>query len=145
MKFAQSCCAGLAFAAIAGHDRGVSVRRWRVLALSILVCALAVVFVVPVGARAASTQFGSSLAPGPVVTFGCNGKPGLTNSPNWGDFGLFANNEPGGCTWSQAGVWGLNSGSDPRARSVPSDGRIIGAEVLSGANPSPISITIFRQ
>ena len=58
---------------------------------------------------------------------------------------MFANNEPGGCTWSQAGVWGLNAGSDPRTRSVPSDGRIIAAEVLSGPNPSPISITIFKQ
>ena len=106
---------------------------------------LAALLLVPVGANAAATQFGSSLAPGPVLTFGCNAKPGLTNSPNWGDFGLFANNEPGGCTWSQAGVWGLNSGSDPRTRSVPSDGRIIAAEILSGANPSPISITIFKQ
>jgi hypothetical protein len=120
----------------------VSVRPPRLLAPLILVCAL---FLVPTNAGAAATQFGSSLAPGPVVTFGCNAQPGLTNSPNWGDFGLFANNEPGGCTWSQAGVWGLNSGSDPRARSVPADGRITGAEILSGANPSPIWITIIRQ
>jgi len=123
----------------------VSVRRPRVLAPLILACALAALLLVPVGAGAAATQFGSSLAPGPVLAFGCNAKPGLTNSPNWGDFGLSANNEPGGCTWSQAGVWGLNSGSDPRTRSVPSDGRIIAAEVLSGPNPSPISITIFKQ
>jgi hypothetical protein len=127
------------------HDRGVSVRRPRFLAPLILACALAALLVAPVGANAAATQFGSSLAPGPVLGFGCNAKPGLTNSPNWGDFGLFPNNEPGGCTWSQAGVWGLNSGSDPRTRSVPSDGRILAAEVLSGANPSPISITIFKQ
>jgi hypothetical protein len=145
VKFAQSSSRPLPFAATAGHDRGVSVRRPRALAPLILACALAALLLVPVGANAAATQFGSSLAPGPVLTFGCNAKPGLTNSPNWGDFGLFANNEPGGCTWSQAGVWGLNAGSDPRTRSVPSDGRIIAAEVLSGPNPSPISITIFKQ
>jgi hypothetical protein len=145
VKFAQSWYRSLPFAAGAVHDRGVSVRRPRALAPLILACALAALLLVPVGAGAASSQFGSSLAPGPVLTFGCNAKPGLTNSPNWGDFGLFANNEPGGCTWSQAGVWGLNSGSDPRTRSVPSDGRIIAAEVLSGANPSPISITTFKQ
>ncbi|MGH2939098.1 MAG: hypothetical protein ACRDPE_13370 [Solirubrobacterales bacterium] len=120
----------------------MSVRRPRVLTPLTLVCALAALLVLPGGAGAAATQFGSSLTPGPVLTFGCNAKPGLTNSPNWGDFGLFANNEPAGCTWSQAGVWGLNSGGDPRTRSVPSDGRIAAAEVLSGANPSPISITI---
>ncbi len=78
-----------------------------------------------------------------MVTFGCNAKPSLYDAS--GNYALFVNNEPGGCTWSQAGVWGLNSGSDPRTRSVPSDGRIIAAEILSGANPSPISITIFKQ
>lgn len=118
------------------------VRPLRVLALLIFACAL---FLAPAHAGAAATQFGSSLAAGPVVPYGCNVQPGLTNSPNWGDFGLFTNNQPGGCTWSQAGVWGLNSGSDPRARSVPADGRITGAEILSGANPSPIWITIIRQ
>lgn len=145
MKFAHSSREALPLRAAEVHDRGVSVRRPRALAPLILACALAAHLLVPGGAGAAATQFGSSLAPGPVLTFGCNAKPGLTNSPNWGDFGLFANNEPGGCTWSQAGVWGLNAGSDPRTRSVPSDGRIIAAEVLSGANPSPISITIFKQ
>jgi len=108
-----------------------------------LACALAALLLVPVGASAAATQFGSSLAPGPTVGFGCNAKPSLYDAS--GNYGLFANNEPGGCTWSQAGVWGLNSGSDPRTRSVPSDGRIIAAEVLSGPNPAPISITIFKQ
>jgi hypothetical protein len=106
----------------------------------ILACAL---FFAPAHAGAAATQFGSSLTPGPVVTFGCDAKPSLYDSS--GNYGLFVNNEPGGCTWSQAGMWGLSSGSDPRARSVPSDGRITAAEVLSGANPSPISITIFKQ
>jgi hypothetical protein len=120
----------------------VSVRPLRVLAPLILVCAL---FLAPAHAGAAATQFGSSLGPGPVVNWGCNAQPSLTNSPNYGDFGLFLNNQPGGCTWSQAGVWGLNSGTDPRARSVPADGRITGAEILSGANPSPIWITIIRQ
>ncbi|HKZ14439.1 MAG TPA: hypothetical protein VJL81_11395 [Solirubrobacterales bacterium] len=120
----------------------MSVRPPRVLAPLILACAL---LLAPAHAGAAAVQFGSSLAPGPVVNYGCNVQPGLTNSPNWGDFGLFFNNEPGGCTWSQAGVWGLNSGSDPRARSVPADGRITAAEILSGPNPSPIWITIIRQ
>jgi len=118
----------------------VSVRPLRVLAPLILVSAL---FFAPAHAGAAAIQFGSSLAPGPVVTFGCNAKPSLYDAS--GNYGLFVNNEPGGCTWSQAGVWGLNSVSDPRTRSVPSDGRIVAAEVLSGAQPSPISITIFKQ
>ena len=121
----------------------MSVRRPRALAPLIFACAFAALILAPVGAGAASSQFGSSLAPGPSGVFGCNVKPSLFDYS--GNFGFFANNEPGGCTWSQAGVWGLNSGNDPRARSVPSDGRIIAAEVLSGANPSPISITIFKQ
>jgi hypothetical protein len=120
----------------------VSVRPPRSLAPLILACAL---LLAPAHAGAAATQFGSSLTPGPVVSFGCNARPGLTNSPSWGDFGLFPNGEAGGCTWSQAGVWGLGSGGDPRARSVPADGRITAAEVLSGPNPSPIWITIIRQ
>ncbi|MBS1679413.1 MAG: hypothetical protein JST08_18720 [Actinobacteria bacterium] len=121
----------------------MSARCTRVLAPLILASALVALLLAPVGAGAAATQFGSSLAAGPAGAFGCNAKPSLYDYS--GNFGLFANNEPGGCTWSQAGVWGLNSGSDPRTRSVPSDGRIVGAEVLSGANPSPISITIFSQ
>lgn len=105
-----------------------------------LACAL---FLAPAHAGAAAIQFGSSLTPGPSGVFGCNVKPGGYDSS--GNI-LFSNNaEPGGCTWSQAGVWGLNSGSDPRARSVPADGRITAAEILSGANPSPITITIIRQ
>lgn len=118
----------------------MSVRPTRVLAPLILALAL---FFAPAHAGAAAVQFGSSLAPGPAGAFGCSVKPSLYDSS--GNFGLFANNEPGGCTWSQAGVWGLNSGSDPRTRSVPGDGRIIAAEILSGANPSPISITVIRQ
>jgi hypothetical protein len=125
------------------HDRVVSVRRPRVLAPLILACALAALLLVPVGANAAAVQFGSALTPGPMVTWGCNAKPSLYDPS--GNFGLFVNEEPGGCTWSQAGVWGLNSGSDPRTRSVPSDGRITAVEVLSGPNPSPISITVFKQ
>jgi hypothetical protein len=108
-----------------------------------LACALAALLIVPVGAGAASSQFGSSLTTGASGLFGCDAKPSLFDAS--GNYGLFVNNEPGGCTWSQAGVWGLTSGSDPRTRSVPGDGRIIAAEILSGANPSPISITIFKQ
>ena len=118
----------------------MSVRPPRVLAPLIFACAL---FFAPAHAGAAAIQFGSSLTPGPVVNYGCNAKPSLYDAS--GNYGLFANNEPGGCTWSQAGVWGLNSGSDPRARSVPADGRITAAEILSGPNPSPITITIMRQ
>jgi hypothetical protein len=121
----------------------VSVRRSRAFAPLIRACALFALFFTPAHAGAAAVQFGSSLTPGPVVTFGCNAKPSLYDAS--GNYGLFVNNEPNGCTWSQAGVWGLNSGSDPRTRSVPSDGRIIAAEILSGAKPSPISVTIFKQ
>jgi hypothetical protein len=118
----------------------VSVRPPRALAPLILACAL---FFAPAHAGAAATQFGSSLAPGPSGVLGCNVRPfGYDLS---GNVQFFNNNEPGGCTWSQAGVWGLSSGSDPRGRSVPADGRITGAEVLSGANPSPLTITIIRQ
>jgi hypothetical protein len=141
--FTQAWFEALPLARVAGHDRGVPVRRPRALAPLILACTFAALLGVPVAAGAASSQFGSSLAPGPSGAFGCDAKPSLYDAS--GNYGLFVNNEPGGCTWSQAGVWGLNSGSDPRTRSVPSDGRIIGAEVLSGANPSPISITIFKQ
>lgn len=118
----------------------MSVRPLRVLAPLILACAL---FLAPAHAGAAATQFGSSLTPGTSGLFGCNVKP-FGYEIN-GNVQFFKNTEGGGCTWSQAGVWGLNSGSDPRARSVPADGRITSAEVLSGANPSPIWITIIRQ
>ncbi len=118
----------------------MSVRPPRVLAPLILACAL---FLVPATANGAATQFGSSLTPGASGVFGCNAKPGGYEIS--GEVLFFQNNEAGGCTWSQSGVWGLNSGSDPRARSVPADGRIIGAEILSGANPSPLWITIIRQ
>jgi len=47
------------------------------------------------------------------------------------------------CTWRQAGVWGLET--DPRVSSVPGDGRIIRAEVLSGPNPAPLRIAVLRQ
>jgi hypothetical protein len=118
----------------------VSVRPLRVLAPLILACAL---LFAPTHAGAAAIQFGSSLAPGPSGLFGCNVRP-FGYDLN-GNVQFFNNPEAGGCTWSQAGVWGLNSGSDPRARSVPADGRITSAEILSGANPSPIWITIIRQ
>ncbi len=121
----------------------MSVRPPRVLAPLILACALCATLLAPAFASGAATQFGSSLAPGPAGAFGCSVKPSLYDYS--GNFGLFTNSEPGGCTWSQAGVWGLNSGSDPRARSVPGDGRITSAEVLSGPNPSPLSITMIRQ
>ncbi len=121
----------------------MSVRPPRVLALMILACAACAALLAPAFASGAATQFGSSLAPGPAGAFGCSVKPSLYDYS--GNFGLFTNAEPGGCTWSQAGVWGLNSSGDPRARSVPGDGRITGAEILSGSNPSPLWITVIRQ
>lgn len=142
MKFAQSWPRPLPFAAAAGHDRGVSVRRPRALAPLILACALAVLLLAPVGAGAAATQFGSSLAPGPTAGFGCNARPFLAGPE--GNYGLFQNNEPGGCTWRQAGVWG-GSETDPRTSGVPGDGTITAAEVLSGPDPAPIRIAVLRQ
>ena len=118
----------------------MSVRPLRAFAPLILACAL---FLAPADAGAAATQFGSSLTPGSSGLFGCNVRP-FGYDLN-GNVQFFKNTEPGGCTWSQAGVWGLNSGSDPRGRSVPADGRITTAEILSGANPSPIWITVIRQ
>jgi hypothetical protein len=118
----------------------VSVRPPRVLAPLLFVCAL---LFVPGNAAAAPIQFGSPLTPGPSGLFGCSVRPGGYDTS--GNVLFFQNLEAGGCTWSQAGVSGLNSGSDPRARSVPADGRIVAAEILSGANPSPIWITIIRQ
>ncbi|MBS1845207.1 MAG: hypothetical protein JST53_12390, partial [Actinobacteria bacterium] len=119
----------------------MSVRRPRDLAPLILACALAALLLVPVGANAAATQFGSSLAPGPTVTWGCDARPFLADSQ--GNYGLFENTEPGGCTWRQAGVWGVET--DPRTSGVPGDGTITAAEVLSGPNPAPIRISVLRQ
>jgi hypothetical protein len=53
------------------------------------------------------------------------------------------NTQTSNCTWRQAGVWA--SETDPRVSSVPGDGRIVRAEVLSGAKPAPIQISILRQ
>jgi hypothetical protein len=107
----------------------------------ILACALAALLLVPVGANAAATQFGSALTPGPTVSWGCNARPFLTGPE--GNYGLFENNEPGGCTWRQAGVWG--SETDPRTSGVPGDGTITAAEILSGPEPAPIRISVLRQ
>jgi hypothetical protein len=121
-------------------NRAVSVRPPRVLAV---LAAFALLLVAPALSQGAAVQFGSSLTPGPVAGFGCEAEPVLINSPNWGDYGLVPNTKSADCTWRQAGVWG--SETDPRASSVPSDGRIVRAEVLSGANPAPLRISVLRQ
>lgn len=123
------------------HDRGVSVRRPRALAPPILACALAALLLVPGGAGAAATRFGSSLAPGPTAGFGCALRPFLADTS--GNYGLFPNAEPGGCTWRQAGVWGVET--DPRTSGVPGDGTITAAEILSGPDPAPVRISVLRQ
>jgi hypothetical protein len=141
VKFAQSSRPALPSAANAGHDRRVSVRRPRAFAPLILACALVVLLLLPVGANAASSQFGSALAPGPTAGFGCGQRPFLADTS--GNYGLFTNTEPGGCTWRQSGVWGAES--DPRTSGVPGDGTITAAEVLSGPDPAPIRISVLRQ
>jgi hypothetical protein len=119
----------------------VSVRRTRVLAPLILACALAAPLATPVGASAAASQFGSALSPGPSGAFGCSQRPFLVDTS--GNYGLFPNLEPGGCTWRQAGVWGVET--DPRTSAVPADGTITAAEILSGADPAPVRISVLRQ
>jgi hypothetical protein len=104
---------------------------------------LAALLALPALAAAAPVQFGSPLTPGPSGAFGCELRPFQTNSPQYGDWGLFQNTQTNDCTWRQSGVWG--SETDSRVSSVPGDGRIVRAEVLSGANPAPIRITVIRQ
>ena len=43
--------------------------------------------------------------------FGCNVRPFGYRQLNGNLVQFFNNPEPGGCTWSQAGVWGLNLGA----------------------------------
>jgi hypothetical protein len=107
----------------------------------VLACALAAFFLVPAGAGAAASQFGSSLTPGPTAGFGCGARPFIADTS--GNYGLFVNSEPGGCTWRQAGVWG--SETDPRTSGVPGDGTITAAEILSGPDPAPLRISVLRQ
>lgn len=103
----------------------------------------ALLLAAPTLSAAAPVQFGSGLLPGSNAGFGCELEPFLVNSPNWGDYGLVPNSKGPDCTWRQAGVWGLET--DPRVSSVPGDGRIIRAEVLSGPNPAPLRIAVLRQ
>jgi len=98
---------------------------------------------VPSVAGAAPVQFGSPLTPGPSGAFGCNAIPLLSNSPTYGDVQFFQNTFTADCTWRQSGVYG--SITDPRTSGVPGDGRIIGAEILSGPNPAPVQISVLRQ
>jgi hypothetical protein len=107
----------------------------------VLACALAALLLLPLGAAAASSQFGSSLAPGPSAGFGCGARPFIADTS--GNYALFQNSEPGGCTWRQSGVWGAET--DPRTSSVPGDGTITAAEILSGPEPAPIRIQVLRQ
>jgi hypothetical protein len=107
----------------------------------VLACALAALLLLPLGAAAAPSQFGSSLAPGPSAGFGCGARPFIADTS--GNYALFQNSEPGGCTWRQSGVWGAES--DPRTSSVPGDGTITAAEILSGPEPAPLRIQVLRQ
>jgi hypothetical protein len=111
--------------------------------LAVVLGVFALLLALPALSAAAPVQFGSSLAPGPTAGFGCEWEPTLVNTPNWGDYGLVPNSKGPDCTWRQAGVWG--SITDPRVSSVPGDGRIIRAEVLSGPNPAPLRISVLRQ
>jgi hypothetical protein len=104
---------------------------------------LAALLALPSFAAAAPVQFGSSLTPGPSGAFGCELQPFQAGPPNYGDWLLFQNTQYNDCTWRQSGVWG--SETDTRVSNVPGDGRIVRAEVLSGANPAPIRISVIRQ
>ena len=109
-----------------------------------LLAALAVfalLLAAPALSAAAPVQFGSALLPGPVVNFGCEAEPTIIDTA--GNYGLVVNSKGPDCTWRQAGVWGVET--DPRVSSVPGDGRIIRAEVLSGPNPAPLRISVLRQ
>jgi hypothetical protein len=95
----------------------------------------------PALSEGAAVQFGSSLTSGSVVNWGCEAEPTIIDTS--GNYGLVQNTNGPDCTWRQAGVWG--SETDPRVSSVPGDGRIIRAEILSGPNPAPVRIAVLRQ
>lgn len=111
--------------------------------LAAVLAVFALLLALPALSLAAPSQFGSSLAAGQTAGFGCELQPVLVNTPQWGDYGLIQNTQSADCTWRQAGVWA--SITDPRTSGVPGDGRIIAAEILSGANPAPLRISVLRQ
>lgn len=106
-----------------------------------LLVVLAAALALPVLSAAAPVQFGSSLTPGPTVEWGCEYEPSIVDTA--GNYGLVPNRNGSDCTWRQAGVWGAET--DPRVSSVPGDGRIVRAEILSGPNPAPVRISVLRQ
>lgn len=108
---------------------------------AVLALVLALLLVAPAAGSAAPVQFGSSLPAGPVVNWGCEAEPTLIDTA--GNYGLVPNSKGPDCTWRQAGAWG--SETDPRVSSVPGDGRIVRAEILSGPSPAPVRIAVLRQ
>lgn len=109
--------------------------------LAALLAAFIAALALPALSAAAPVQFGSSLAPGPTVDWGCEYEPSIIDTS--GNYGLVQNSNGPDCTWRQAGVWGAET--DPRVSSVPGDGRITRAEILSGPKPAPLRITVLRQ
>lgn len=109
--------------------------------VAVLAAAVTAGLALPALGAAAPVQFGSSLTPGPTVDWGCEWEPSIVNSS--GDYGLVPSSKGPDCTWRQAGVWGVET--DPRVSSVPGDGRIVRAEILSGPNPAPVRIAVLRQ
>jgi hypothetical protein len=109
--------------------------------LAAVLAVFALLLALPALSAAAPVQFGSSLTAGPNIEFGCEREPMIADTA--GNYGLFPNTKGPDCTWRQAGVWGAET--DPRVSSVPGDGRIIRAEILSGPNPAPLRITVLRQ
>lgn len=102
---------------------------------------LGLLLAAPALSVAAPVQFGSSLTAPPNTNFGCELEPAIVDTS--GNYGLVPNSKGPDCTWRQAGVWGVET--DPRVSSVPGDGRIIRAEILSGPNPAPLRISVLRQ
>jgi len=106
----------------------------------VLIGVLGLALVAPASTSATVTTFGSSLAAAPNATFGCELGPFTVD----GNFDvLLSSSGAGDCTWRQQGVFG--SLTDPRAGSVPGDGRITQVQVRAGANPAPLRFVIFRQ
>jgi hypothetical protein len=97
--------------------------------------------VAPSGASGQAQVFGSPLTATPNVAFGCETAPVLDAGS--GNYFPAPSNTPD-CTWRQQGVFGSPAG-DTRFSSVPGNGRIIRAEVLSGAGAAPLRFTVLSQ
>src|SRR4051794_15035942 len=102
--------------------------------------ALASALVLPAAAAADTQVLGSPLTEAPNVQPGCEAMPQIVDTQ--GNMGAVQSGTAD-CTWRLAGS--ETNPADPRGSTVPGTGRIFAGSVRSGANPSPLRFTIFRQ